>query len=160
MSYVIINSFKYGWFHGEYRNILTSEIIKVLEFLNTFLENDEIKIHQISDPEEIKKMIKIFGDNVSIPYLDTEPYHTLTKFFYKDIIPYLKEYFSTHSNLFVRYKIDRITNVSFYKDVIHQYIPIFNETLELLGICDILDTQLSDFPECLQEIIGEYLIYF
>lgn len=160
MSYIIINSFKYGWFHGEFRGIMDPETIKVLEFLSTFLGDEEIKIHRITDPQEIEKMIQIFGNNVMIGHIDDEPYHILTRFFYKDILyPYLNEYFRSHPNLFVRYKIDRILK-KFYKDILHQYVPIFQQTLELLSICDILDHKLSEYPEDLQGIISEYLIYF
>lgn len=168
MNYVIIQQCRdvpaaiYSNIESEYRNLMPEENANLLKYLADKYNLDRkdqhnhspIKIHIITNIDTIKMMSNVLEKDIYLKVYDfaKNPYKIL-----QDELYWLCEnngihkYFKTHKNIFI--------NLQWSCIISHEF-PYFDKIIKLLNLCNILDDQLVEFPECIQQLIGEYVIYF
>lgn len=169
MNYVIIQQqcrnvpvAVYSNIESEYRSLMPEENANLLKYLADKYNLDRkdqnsysrIKIHIISNSDTLKMMNTVLEKDLYLKVYDSakNPYETLqNELYWLCENGGVYQYFKNHKNIFIKLQLSCIISHEFYD---------FDKIVKLLSLCNILDDQLVEFPECIQGLISEYLVYF
>ena len=170
MYYIIIQQLRGGSgkleneILSEFRNLISEEDALFWEYIVSNYNHIQwkcnsnsyypLQIYLITESQSIKIMTQIYKTDMCLIKYDwaRDPRLLLGDYLYHYCIDHrVHEYFKNHSNIFVRLKMQQ---TKFYSE------DIVDKTLEFLNLTDIIDRQLAEYPECIQELITDYLIYF